>query len=413
MIVTRNGNDSYGSLYLDAEKLKASAEKFDGNTVQRLFGMTFQNGTIVRINGINKNTFDHYFQPERLRASLQDMYDPLLRRGELQLYISTSDKKIDVQPVQRNGTITLERIIPTLEPIIKTPTGMIRGTAYASIWLDPFASNAKVTTYNKGVKVLGSLTQLKEFNRFPWNSGKLSGYIDENFCELTPQRDGYMRDTEKRGDKKFATLCQMISSLEPELSKNIREAEKYALDAQTAAAVKTLEEALAQTYETSPPPWKPVKQTEEIITSEIKVTTCTGTATGQQTGTPTTTTVRPSIVKPTKIMTSRQTRAPYPIDIVEFSLDKQAWHSEFDTTYRKILINRIHPDYERLASGKDDEEAWIYFAKLVSNEAALGDYLLSRNGHGPLTADHPEISRRATNIFLNMLERLRLLKKRK
>ncbi len=408
MIVSRNGSDQYGALYLDAVKFRANAEKMDYPAVRRLFDTVFDQGTIVRINGIQKKDFDQYFQPERLRASMQDIYDPLVRRGELQIYIKShgeKDKHIEVQPVQRSGIITLERITQTTEPIIKTEKGNVHGTTYANIWLDPNASNAKVATYNKGVRVLSSVTQLREFNHFPWNSGKLSGFIDENFCVLTPQRESYMRDTENRGDKKFATLGQIITSLEPELSKKVREAEKQAKSAQTVVAIQALEEALAQTYADCPPPWKPLKPTNgEIIKCKFETE-----KPEREENTVKPSTTKKKITKPT----GTPLRTPYPIDIVEFTLNKQEQYSEFDHTYKKILINKAHPEYDRFAQDPKSEEHWIYFAKLVSSEAALGDYLLSRDGNDVMKVDQSDISKRATTLFLKMFERLNISKKRR
>ena len=406
-IVSRtNGRDQYGALYLDGEKLKASAELLRNDVAVNCMGITFQTGSLVRISGVDKSTFDHYFQPERLRAVLQEMYDPLLRRGELQLYIhskGTNAKKIELQPVHHEGMIVLERIVQTNEPIIKLlDDTRIKGTSCMGIWLDPSASNAKVATYNKGVRVLGSITQLREFNHFPWNSGKLSGYIDENWCELVPQRDGYMRDTEKRGDKKFATLTELIKSLEPQLAQKVREADKQEHDMKKAAAVKELEEALAETYKNCPPLWKVVTVDPQPPKPNVETTTVT----------PVTPRPKPETKKTVQITTEPQRKTPYLIDIVEFPLDKQSWYSEFDPTYKKILINSAHPEYEHFAN--DEQQAWIYFAKLVSSEAALGDFLLSKhNGHSMTSGDQIEIGRRATAVFLRMLEQLSFGKTKK
>jgi hypothetical protein len=106
-------------------------------------------------------------------------------------------------------------------------------------------------------------------------------------------------------------------------------------------------------------------------------------------------------------------RTPYGIDIVEFPLQKQGLRSEFDSTYRKILVNNAHPDFERFAAGKENGESWTYYAQVVSKEAAFGDFILSRtNGTPVLPTELPDIGERAAAIFCGLLSQLGVLGKR-
>ena len=88
----------------------------------------------------------------------------------------------------RKGNLVRGDVVET-EPIIKSNGTMLPGLVEFYICCNPDGTNEKVGLYNKGVQVLPSITRLREFNKFPWNSGKLTGTIDDNFCELPNRTD--------------------------------------------------------------------------------------------------------------------------------------------------------------------------------------------------------------------------------
>ena len=85
--------------------------------------------------------------------------------------------------------------------------------------------------------------------------------------------------------------------------------------------------------------------------------------------------------------------------------------SSFDTTYEQILLNRDHVDFERHTEGRDKAQ-WIYFAQLVSKEAAFGDYVLSRADEiAPVRMEEfPDIGERQAGLFLDLMGEFGLLK---
>jgi hypothetical protein len=396
VISRQQGDEQYSSLYLDRKKLKAEIQLESEEKITEHRGEAFDHGTRVIVFGVDPATIEHYFKPDKLRSSLRDMYNPLLQRGELALRVGWQGKPVkDVEESKRKGQKLLDDIIETVPIIPIKGSDPIPGHLFRYVYVNGEGSADKIGLYNKGVRVLGSVSQLKEFNHFPWNSGKLSGTIDDDFTELIPSRDGYMRD------EKFAVLCDLLKGMEPELGERVRDAESRSKNKRLAGTVGRLEDALGQTYRNCPAPW-----------SRNGTSTTTSTATGTKTP-PKTPDGSKIICRPPR-KKRKGPDSPYTIGICEFPLEFQHLRGRFDPTYEAILLNRGHDDFTRHTQGRiDDNEAMIYFAKLVSEGAAFGDWLLSRADQGAIAqaTELPDIGERASEVFINMMRQFGVFKK--
>lgn len=378
-IVSRQygGADPFGVLMLDKADVKASVREL---TALNGLGPEFSHGTRVAIYGVKRQTIEHYFQPAKLRGALQEVYDPMLRRGELVLSVGwqgKTEKLESVDEIARRGVYFGDHNLVTPSLVVpKLGCAPVQGGVELYFFIDGDNSTGKIGVYNKGVRVIPSITSIREFNRSPWNSGRVDGSIDEDFCELIPSRDGYVRD------QRFESLCALISSVEGELAARVSEAEKKARDTKLSESVSLLERALGETYRQNPPPWR----------KERKPAGGGGGCGGSS--------------------SSRKPTPRFGIIIEEFPLHLQDSRVRFDLDLEAVVINRAHPDYERHASGRDDDEALTYFASVVSKGAALGDYTVAREQHDqPVSpSDVPAIQERSSELFCGLLRNLGIFK---
>jgi len=122
-------------------------------------------------------------------------------------------------------------------PVLSTPEGEI----YTELYLGSPGEDNKIGLYRAGTRVLFSLTQLDEFNMFPWTSGYLQGVIDAPFLNLTPgTRDGLIRD------ERFDRFCQALGPLRDKLREVIEEQERAREERSSKQILKAVQEALKE-----------------------------------------------------------------------------------------------------------------------------------------------------------------------
>jgi len=124
-------------------------------------------------------------------------------------------------------------------PEVKSPLGEI----YYELYLTEPSSENQVGLYKSGTRVLPSITEIEQFNCFPWASGYLEGIIDVSFLQLTPgTRGGVIYDSA------FESFCFAMEGLTNALSEKIAE-QKQAEEEKVSRSIlqkitKALREAL-------------------------------------------------------------------------------------------------------------------------------------------------------------------------
>ncbi len=141
-----------------------------------------------------------------------ELRDRISRTGVfIKILDRTSRKELVVEPRQFKG-----RLIHDL-PEIKSPLGDIYVELYVA---EPSAEN-KIGLYKQGTRVIPAITQIEQFNSFPWNSPYLEGLVDISFLQLTPgTRDGIVYDDA------FENFLFSIQPLGEKLSEIIEEQKK-------------------------------------------------------------------------------------------------------------------------------------------------------------------------------------------
>ncbi len=393
-VLTRTTVDkgSYNYLHMERNSLTAETDKLPATTVEKQMGPGFVQGTRISIYGVSPKTIEDYFTPQKLKHAMAEMYDPILRSKEVTIEIGWSgkDKRLEtVDPLSRKGKSVLEEMVSTQNKVIELKDGTRAiGEMEICLWLNPDGTNEKIGLYNKGVKVQ-DLTRLKEFDRFPWNSGKLCGYISENFCKLVPSRDGMRRD-----NKAFGELVSMLNVYEQQLGEYVKLAEEEGTKNRACSALEQIAEKLGTIYSRRPNPF--TKGTREPSQKPRQPS-------------------KPGAVK-------RKPNCPFDFDISEFPANESNLRSKLEDEER-ILINSDHRDFTHFASsrGSKDKESLQYFAGVISKEAAWADYLAGRRAQSQevgksYTVNEDTmraIQERSAEIQFELLEAFGILKKRK
>jgi hypothetical protein len=165
--------------------------------------------------------------------------------SELRDRITRSGVKIKIADnlVKREYTVVPRQFSGVLLhslPAIINPLGDI----YYELYLNEPSPDNRVGLYKSGTRVLPSITDLEQFQCFPWTSGYLEGIIDASFLRLTPgTRGGVVLDDA------YESFIRSMEKLKDALSERI-EAQKSAEDEKASRSIlqkitKALKEAIS------------------------------------------------------------------------------------------------------------------------------------------------------------------------
>ena len=153
----------------------------------------YKTGTKVIIDGISEENFTRYLTARKFRPKLVEMFHPLIKSGNINLFLSYVGDKITtekIKPLEFTGNKILDEQI-TLRYFNVEAGRDQDGSALVRIWFDPSNLKGRVRFYNKGVLVHSNLTEIEQFNKMPWKSGRLDGFINEEYLKLMPSRSAY------------------------------------------------------------------------------------------------------------------------------------------------------------------------------------------------------------------------------
>ncbi len=389
-VLSRRSEDNgrYNYLHMEREKMSAEADRLEARIVKESMKPAFKQGTRITISGIARKTIEDYFTPAKLQHALAEMYDPVLRAGEVKIAVGwygRNEKLQSITPLKRKGKRVVDDIAETPEPIRKQHDGTtLPGELEVELWVNPDGKE-KIGFYNKGVMALDSITKLKEFDKAPWNTGKIGGYINENFCKLVPSRDGV-----ERNNKRFDYLMQMLKEYEPELTRIAEQAENESIRQRGNKVLQEVSKKFHAVYSNKPNPF--TKGTGKQLENPRK---------------PPTPSDNP---RPPR-------RAPYVFDMVEFDAHESNIRSKLEDDVM-VLLNSSHRDFKRYASSKD-REAQMYYAGVISKEVAWADFLAGKRAQDQETGRQftmnadtlRAIQERATELYLGMLACFGIIKK--
>lgn len=149
------------------------------------------------VSNIPERILEKNLRPAEFAKALREIYHPLLQRGDVEIHITYAggsrnrvERTNRLEPLEFSGDF----IVQGEELEADLPKG--RGQMEVYIWHTPKKTDGRVRAYNKGVLVLKSLCDASQFNSMPWKSGRLDGYVVENFLELAANRKEYLTATE-------------------------------------------------------------------------------------------------------------------------------------------------------------------------------------------------------------------------
>ncbi|MBI4144208.1 ATP-binding protein [Candidatus Woesearchaeota archaeon] len=377
---THESNGSYACLRMENGKDKAIFELLDERIVERDLGPGFAQGTRVAIYGIQPSVLNKSFTLAGLQRALGQVYDPILREKEVIIQVGLDGSWKTIQPVARNGEIVLEdKVIVEF----RKQGEFINGRFAIMLWLNPDGVSEKIGCYSKGV-YLTDLCSMEEFDDFPWNSGKLSGFVDDNFCRPVQNREGYDKNT-----KAFEELVRILELYQPRVEEIVRRAEQEQEETKAQGIVQQLMAMFGKAYTQNP-------FTLGIRGPKGPPNGGSGGSGGGNGG------ARKGI--------------PYAINIGEFGADEAHLRSTLGSI-DDILINEGHPDYQRLVQGrpKGCKEAIQYLIALIAREAALADCSRGMKAQGkrlfPLGEDDSRaVQERAMALQLAVLQQIGIIK---
>ncbi|MBW2969708.1 ATP-binding protein, partial [Candidatus Woesearchaeota archaeon] len=93
---TVNDNGSYSSLVMGRDELSADVDRLEARVVKS----AFDTGTRVSVSGVPRKTIEDYFTPKKLKHSLGETYEPLIRSGEVEIYVGWHGKKERLERVE-------------------------------------------------------------------------------------------------------------------------------------------------------------------------------------------------------------------------------------------------------------------------------------------------------------------------
>ncbi len=329
-------------------------------------------GTSIIINGIPENIISSYFVPSNLSKFLSEMYSPVLRGGEVEInvgYLGKGKKLISCAPLSHKGKLILEESIKI--DYVKDKEEK-QGVLEVLIYLNEEGTDEKIRYYHEGVKVM-NLTKIPLLNKTPWNTGKLSGEINENFLTLNQTKTAPIEM-----GKRFETFCELIEAYESDLSNQIKRIgvkKKSALERFAEDVLEKLNDAYRDFAYRLPvltrgkkgDPEKKVEQIVGIATTRIDGKKPTGKQ-GQ----------RP-IVKPTEkdigeVMPVRRGRKALSnyrgVAFEKFDIDEKDKRSRLGLGGSLIRINTAHPTFARLEERGTEKDRKNYVSMIMATEVA-------------------------------------------
>ena len=116
-----------------------------------------------------------------------------------------------------------------------------QGELYLELYLTRPASSNAVGLYRQGTRVLENMSGLSEFQKPPWTSGYLQGFVDAPYLNLTPgTRTGIIQDAA------YQRLCEELKPIETELLRLIDEQQRAEEEQTSREVLRSVQRALKE-----------------------------------------------------------------------------------------------------------------------------------------------------------------------
>ncbi len=336
-------------------------------------------GTVVELEGISRKNMEKYFTVTKIKSLLSEMYSPMLRRDDINVVAEMrvgneggKNQPSIVKPIDFKGDLVHSQ---TQEIDLGDGTGNLD----FYLFVKAKGSSEKVRTYNKGVQVLQSITELDELSGLPWASGKLLGEIDTDFLELIPSRDGYKRN---EAFDIFVEYVHGISDdLIDEIEKRRTESQKDELTEFTSLWMRNLNDVYQDMLNRSTG-WKPSRDGKETrrVGDQEKEPGEKGSGRGKGGSggekEPKKEEDEDSGGKERKVRKTRR-RLSYGTHFESFEeagdIGNLGKRSLLDPSFNQIRINIDHPEFEN-SKRRGEDAHYKYIGFLMGSEVAGGEF---------------------------------------
>lgn len=415
-IITRTPgmNGSMNYLRMQKGNPQATLGQIPQDSAEQYGGPFRGKGTRIIISDVSARTIER-LNIGVLKRELSKAYNPLLHDGEVVIALRSLDDAASrihyIEEVQYSGSkvldmplelvddgnkpILFERADGTvrmLEPDERPAPGkdIFQGNMRFHLFCNPSGTTENVTMYHNGVKIC-SLNELLQDDVLC--SGKITGYIDENFLPLNSEKTAYNVTTDAKSCHDQGKLLEeRILRNKTLLKKKLDECVQQFKEAEQGELKNTIERILAKTY--------------HQIGSFTK---------RQRTA---------SVPTESPRHNPRTRKTPYPVSFKPFDINEDSLRVTFNPMYRHIEINVNHPDYKRFVlQCQDVKEKHTYIVQQVSKGAAMADYVRELNkedGNANVVLKMPEtlpfkemqhVMERESEIFGVMAKMIGIFKK--
>lgn len=344
----------------------------------------FNIGTRVILGGISERTFKHYFNLSQIKNMISETFSPLLRKGVIEVKIRQAGKRKYspqiVDPLEYNGKLVLD---DTASLSYRKDKQNKEGHIDFYLFINPEGRNEKVRHYNKGVKVLDSVSVLDELSNLPWASGKLTGEIDEDFLTLNPERDAINREG-GRNAKRYIFFVDTLKSLEDKLRGEVERhktiARRTKLEKFAYEFVRNLDYVYREMKGKMPvlvlgKEGDEVKKVRLDKSKDKGSTRMGGERDGESSNIGREVVIEDERGEERPVRRARRIlSSAYEFDFVDFETKQQSLRSELDEIYSRIRINTSHPEYKQTSESGDEKVLNRYISLLISKEIACAEF---------------------------------------
>ena len=200
-----------------------------GYRISRKHVLVPETGTQLTIRNILPGI--KQFSGEKIQWYLaSELRDRIRTSGvEIRVIDRMSRAEFKVEPRQFEG-----RLLHELRRVAQ-------GELYLELYLTRPASSNAVGLYRQGTRVLENMSGLSEFQKPPWTSGYLQGFVDAPYLNLTPgTRTGIIQDAA------YQRLCEELKPIETELLRLIDEQQRAEEEQTSREVLRSVQRALKE-----------------------------------------------------------------------------------------------------------------------------------------------------------------------
>ncbi len=241
-----NAGYSYVRWEIGKNGIDYSTQSLSASDVEQYFGGAFKHGTRVIINRIGEHVMDKVLTPAALKKWLSKLYTPALRSGVVNLSVGRDDgRKRLVSPVEPHNYLVGSAAL-FMDEILQVPIkgDEVPGNLEVVLFVNPESMSDAVSVYSKDVLVYDSLTDLAELTgNQVWNSGKVSGFVNDRFSKLVLGRDGIDRNS-----RNFRSWFETIKEIEDKLRPVVAELQRKGASRVGNVDIKKAYEAMSDAF---------------------------------------------------------------------------------------------------------------------------------------------------------------------